>query len=303
MLQERYIESYHRYRPYLFAIAYRMLGSAADAEDVVQETFVRWQESGAEAASPRAYLASVATRLCIDQLRSAARQREEYVGPWLPEPIVLDDQRVEGDPAALAESVSLAMMTMLETLDPVERAVLLLHDVFAYTFEEIATIVDKRPATCRKIAQRAREHVQSGRPRFTPSAEGGERLAEQFLHACSTGDLPGLVSLLAEDATLWADGGGRVAAVPRPIHGAETIATFLVGVSRKLQRGMELRVTPVNGEPGIVASLDGTVDTVFVLEVVAGRIVAIRAVRNPDKLQVLQRQLDALRSSATGGSV
>ncbi len=214
-----------RYRPLLFSIAYRMTGSALDAEDLVQEAFLRWQGADRAAVTDhKAYLTTVVTRLAIDHLRAARARREEYVGPWLPEPIATDgDGAVAGldDQAALAESLSLAFLVLLESLTPVERAVFLLHDVFAYPFDEVARIVDKSAATCRQIAGRARRHVRERRPRFAPSPAEHADLTRRFVRACTDGDLDGLLTLLADDATAWADGGGKAPTAPADPWGDE----------------------------------------------------------------------------------
>ncbi|HEY7909915.1 MAG TPA: RNA polymerase sigma-70 factor, partial [Thermomicrobiales bacterium] len=238
-------ELFNDYRPLLFSIAYRMLGSVMDAEDMVQEAFLRWQRAvHAEVTSPKSYLTAVVTRLCIDHLGAAYVRRESYVGPWLPEPLVTEGDAMT-DTMALADSLSLAFLVLLERLTPVERAVFLLHEVFGYPYEEIAGIVEKNAANCRQIGQRARRHIHADRPRFDPSPAEQERLTQQFIVSCTSGDLGALVAILADDITLWADGGGKVAAARRPIHGAENVARFLGGLA-KAQVPITMRVTWIN---------------------------------------------------------
>jgi RNA polymerase sigma-70 factor, ECF subfamily len=279
---------FNEYRPLLFSIAYRMLGSVMDAEDVVQDAYLRWQHAPAdEVESPKAYLSTIVTRLCLDQLRAARAQREEYVGPWLPEPLVAEQAPDVADTAALHESLSMAFLVLLESLTPIERAIFLLHDVFAYDFAEIAQIVGKSEANCRQLARRARGYVEARRPRFEPSAAQQDRLTQQFMRACTTGDLPGLVATLADDITFWSDGGGKVTAARKPIRGADAVARLLIGVMRKAPAGLDTRFTHVNGQPGFVSYLAGQPFAVLLLDVADGRIHDVRLVVNPDKLRHL----------------
>lgn len=281
-------EVFERHRPLLFSIAYRMLGSVMDAEDVVQEAFVRWQRAPeTEVRSPKAYLSAVVTRLCIDQLRSARARREEYVGPWLPEPLaaVPGGMGETGPEAALLdESLSMAFLVLLESLNPTERAVFLLREVFDYDYPEISRLVGKTEANCRQISRRAREAVAARRPRFERSPEQEERLTERFVEACTSGDLEGLRSLLSEDVTLWSDGGGRVRAALNPIHGADRVARFLLGILREVPAGFALRRARVNGGPGVLAYGGERPTGVVSLDVSEGRIQAVRIVVNPEKL-------------------
>jgi RNA polymerase sigma-70 factor (ECF subfamily) len=262
-----------------------MLGSVMDAEDVLQEAYLRWQRAPEEEIrSPKSYLSAIVTRLCIDQLRSAKARREEYIGPWLPEPLP-SEQGSEGA-ATLDESLSMAFLVLLESLSPVERAVFLLREVFDYNYEEIADLVGKSEANCRQIARRARQFVAARRPRFEHSPEQEERLAKSFIEACMEGDMEALLEMLSEDITLYSDGGGKARAALRPIHGADNVARFLFGIVRKAPPGLVVRRTRINGQPGIVGYYpDGQPQSATTLEVAEGRIRAIHIVVNPEKLQ------------------
>jgi RNA polymerase sigma-70 factor (ECF subfamily) len=274
-------------RPLLFGLAYRMLGSVADAEDIIQEAYLRWQlRDEAVVASPKAYLAALVTRLCIDYLRLARVQRETYTGPWLPEPVIAEPAPDLAEVAAQRESLSMAFLVLLEELTPVERAVFLLHDVFGYDFREIAAIVGKGEGNCRQIAWRARRQIQSRRPRFDPDPAQHLRLTEEFIAACTNGDLSGLLAMLAEDATFWGDGGGKVPqAAYRPVVGAQRVAAFLLGTMRKTVAAVQTRLTTVNGQPGFVFTTDRGLTGVVTLDIVDARIQAVRIVANPDKLR------------------
>jgi len=274
---------FDRYRPLLFSIAYRMLGSVMDAEDVVQEAYLRWQRA-LEVRSSRAYLSAVVTRLCIDQLRSARTRREQYMGPWLPEPLPTESAP---DAVAVDESLSMAFLVLLESLNPIERAVFLLREVFDYDYAEISHLVDKSEANCRQIARRARQSVTARRPRFERSPEQEERLVERFVEACTGGDMEGLVSLLSDDITVWSDGGGRVAAARHPIHGPERVARFFLGLVGKAPPTFVIRRTGINGGPGIVGYVGGRPLNVLTFDVAEGRIRAIRIVLNPEKLRAV----------------
>jgi RNA polymerase sigma-70 factor, ECF subfamily len=278
------MESHEQLRPYLFAIAYRMLGSVAEAEDVVQEAFLRYHETDVEAESPKAYLATVTTRLAIDQLRSARARREVYPGEWLPEPLV-EDEAVRH--AETADSLSLTFLHLLEKLSPVERAIFLLREVFDYPYDEIARIVGKSADNCRQILARAHAHVAEGRHRFDVSREEREEVARRFLAAWEEGDTDALVELLAADATMYGDGGGKAPSVPVPLVGAERIAKAIVGWGRQArERGLVHRSAPVNGEPGLVFfEPEGPLVWVSALEIADGVVVAIRSILNPDKLE------------------
>jgi RNA polymerase sigma-70 factor (ECF subfamily) len=281
------MESHEELRPYLFAIAYRMLGSVAEAEDLVQEAFVRYHEAGVEPESPKAYLATVTTRLSIDELRSARVRREVYPGQWLPEPLVEDEALRH---AETADSLSLAFLHVLEKLSPVERAVFLLREVFDYPYDEVAEIVGKSPDNCRQILARAHRHIQEGRRRFDVSREERDEVAQRFLAAWEDGDTDGLVELLAPDATLYGDGGGKAPSMPVPLVGAERIAKAIVGWGRQgREQGLVHRPALVNGDPGLVFyDAAGRPVWVSALEIYDGVVVAIRSILNPDKLERVQ---------------
>jgi RNA polymerase sigma-70 factor (ECF subfamily) len=272
----------------MFAIAYRMLGSVAEAEDVVQDAFLRLHRAaGTDVASLPAYAATVTTRLAIDHLRSARVRRERYVGSWLPEPLLTAG--AEDDPAARAEltdSISMAFLVLLESLSPVERAVFLLREVFGYGYDRIAAIVERSEPNCRQIFLRSRARIQQRRPRFEPSRQRRDELARRFFAACQTGDVAALEQLLADDVICYGDGGGKAPAVSAPVTGRVQVTRFLLGNLRQLAR-QRLRVEPVevNGQPGArVVAPDGTVSAVVALDIAGGRIRALRNVLNPDKL-------------------
>jgi RNA polymerase sigma-70 factor (ECF subfamily) len=277
------MESHEELRPYLFAIAYRMLGEVAEAEDVVQEAFLRYHEADVEADSPRAYLATVTTRLAIDHLRSARTRREVYPGEWLPEPLVDDDAFRN---AETADSLSLAFLQLLEQLSPVERAVFLLHEVFDYPHDEVGRIVGRSPEASRQALARARRHMDEGRRRFDVSREERDEIAARFVAAWQDGDVEALIELLAPDAAVHGDGGGKAPAVPVPLVGAERVAKALIGWGRQArERGITHRRASVNGEPGLVFhDPDGRVRWVAGLEIADGVVVAVRSLLNPDKL-------------------
>lgn len=279
---------FDRHRPLLFSIAYRMLGSVMEAEDVVQEAFLRWERAdGSEVRSPRAYLSTVVTRLCMDQLRSARMRREEYVGPWLPEPLPTGTESDAAESAILDESLSMAFLVLLESLSPVERAVFLLREVFDYDYLEVARIVGKSEANCRQISHRAREAVAARRPRFEASREREEDLTRRFVEVCAGGDMEGLLGLLSEDITLWSDGGGRVRAALNPIQGSDRVSRFLFGILGKTSPGFVIRQTKINGQPGIVGYVDEDPMGVVTLDIAEDRIQAIRIVVNPEKLRAV----------------
>jgi RNA polymerase sigma-70 factor (ECF subfamily) len=277
-------EAFEEWRSLLFGIAYRMLGSAADAEDVVQDTYLRWRRRPDGAVdSVRAYLVTVATRLCIDQLRSARVQRVTYTGTWLPEPVVSGDD----DSAVDADSLSLAFLVLLEELTPPERAAYLLHDIFGYRFDDVAEWMGRTPLGCRQLASRARRRIGERRRRFDSDLHQGRELTRRFVTACGTGDLDGLLQLLAEDVVVWNDGGGVVRAAVRPVVGRQRSSRFLLNTAKKLQG--ELEETTLNGQPAAVVVAHGHVVAALVLDIIEGTVVGVRVVTNPDKLSHLDQ--------------
>ena len=284
-------------RPLVFSIAYRMTGSVAEAEDIAQETLlrtVRERDAGTAIEYPKAYMTAIATRLSIDHLRSARARREEYVGAWLPEPLLTDGP---ADPvvdvaaeAEMADEISQAFLVVLERLTPVERAVFLLREAFDYKFAEIGEIVGRNADHCRQIAARARRHVVVARPRFEPSREARAELAGRFLDAARAGDMEALVAMLADDAVLTGDGGGKAPALPKPLVGAERIAHALRAFFRQGERmGAVAERVELGGQPGWLArAADGTILAAMALQVADGRVAGISSVVNPDKLTHLQ---------------
>jgi len=288
---------YEEFRPLMFSIAYRMTGSVGDAEDIVQEAFLRLTRAlrdGTSITSPKAYLATVTTRLAISHLRSARVRREAYVGTWLPEPLVTDElaPATVPDPAERAEmsdSLSMAFLVLLESLSPTERAVFLLHEVFGYDYAEIAEITGKSEPNCRQIFARARHHIDEGKPRFEASREQREEVARRFFDAASGGDLSSLLDLLAPDVAVIGDGGGKGLALVEPMYGSVRVARFLLGLFRRAEKDGTYAVPAlVNGQPGAVAyDAQGRVASVFALDIADGQVQAVRSVVNPDKLQHL----------------
>lgn len=277
------MQPFEAHRPRLFSIAYRMLGSKAEAEDMVQETFLRWQAAPREEVeSERAYLSTIVTRLCLDQLKSARVQRETYVGPWLPEPMRTSDPV---DP----QSISLAFLVLLESLTPVERAVYLLHEVFDYSHAEVAAIVGKEEAACRQLLLRAKNHVTERRPRFASNRADHERLLTGFLGAVQAGDLDGLRGMLAKDAVAWSDGGGKRLAARNLVHGVDAVARLFVGLARKLGAGTEytFEFAELNGSLSLIMRKDGEVEYVLGIETDGALIYSVHVVSNPDKLHAL----------------
>ncbi|MFT3868317.1 MAG: RNA polymerase sigma-70 factor [Nibricoccus sp.] len=296
---------YTQNRALLFGIAYRMLGSVAEAEDLVQETFVRWQGQDASTiAAPKAWLITTLTRLAIDQLRSARNRREEYVGVWLPEPLIDTKAPAPDEVAALGDSLGMAFLFMLETLGPVERAVFLLREAFDYDYAEIAAIVGKSEAACRKMLSRAKNHFAQNEPiKMTPSPKA-EQIVQRFTSACATGDVSELLAVLTDDAVLYTDGGGRVRSVLRPIHSADHISRFFVAIHRRFPSNTPVVLTRVNGEIGTVKRrADGHL-SVSAFAFAGDRIRAIYTVTNPEKLRhTLQRSNAAIERARQSSGV
>jgi RNA polymerase sigma-70 factor (ECF subfamily) len=280
------LATFDQYRSLLFSIAYRMLGSVVDAEDMLQETFIRWQQSGEEnVRSPRAFLVTIVSRLCINYLQSARIQREEYVGQWLPEPIVTGPNSDPFTIIKVDESLSMAFLVLLERLTPIERAVFLLREVFEYEYSEVAAVLGQSEANCRQILRRARQHVSAMRPRFVTSERKQSDLFERFLNAVRTGEMEGLVDLLSKDVVLHSDGGGKAIAVPNMVQGADNVARGILGGLRKLvPTTLVRRLALINGKPGLVNYLKGKPHSVLTIDIADDRIRAIYIVTNPEKL-------------------
>jgi RNA polymerase sigma-70 factor, ECF subfamily len=283
------LATFDQHRSLLFSIAYRMLGSVADAEDMLQETFIRWQQSTEDdIRSPRAFLVTIVSRLCINHLQSARVQREEYVGQWLPEPLVTDPGTDPFGIIRVDESLSMAFLVLLERLTPVERAVFLLREVFEYDYSEIAAVLGQNEANCRQILRRARQHVTAARPRFAAPEQRHNDLLQHFLEAVETGDTEGLVALLSNDVVLHSDGGGKAVAVPNAVRGADKVVRgILGGLKRLVPKTLVRRLVHVNGEPGLVNYLNGKPHSVLTIHAVGGRIRSIYIVTNPEKLSHL----------------
>ncbi len=283
------LEEFLKHRKLLFAIAYRMLGTVVDAEDMMQEAWLRWQAYEAVVESPKAFLFSLITRLCIDYLRSARVQREQYVGLWLPEPLVTQHDSSSDNYAELAESLSFAFITLLECLSPTERAVFLLREVFNYDYSEVANIVGKSISNCRQIVRRARQHLALRRPHIHPSPQQKEKLIEQFLASWNQGDTQGLVKLMAEDVTSYSDGGGQVIAARKPLHGCLKVARFLIAIRRSQLIPMFVpQVIQINGQLGILNTVAGIPQSIVSFEFEGEKIQSIFAVLNPEKLKAIQ---------------
>ncbi|RKT17166.1 RNA polymerase sigma-70 factor (ECF subfamily) [Streptomyces sp. 1114.5] len=290
------LADFEQHRRMVFGIAYRMLGSVADAEDLVQDTWLRWSGVAGPVASPGGFLARTVTNLALNRLDSAAVRRESYVGPWLPEPLVAEPDATEG--VERAETVSLALLVVLESLSPLERAVFVLKEAFGFSYQEIAEALGRTEAACRQVGSRARAHVRARRPRYDAPPELRRRATDEFLAACVGGDLNRMLELLAPSVTTWSDGGGVISAARRPVTGAVNVARFILGVLRRRGEGAAAaHPVLVNGEPGVLVTVDGAVDSVSVLDFVEGPngtllISAIRAIRNPQKLTHLTAPAD-----------
>jgi RNA polymerase sigma-70 factor (ECF subfamily) len=282
---DEHAERFTHLRPLLFTIVYEILGSATESDDVLQDSYLRWaQVDLAMVRDTKSYLAQLVTRQALKALRTNARRREDYIGPWLPEPLLLDDRDASSD-VVLAESVSMAMLVLLETLTPDERAVFVLREVFGFDYDEIAGAVGKSVAAVRQVAHRAREHVHARRKRFDPiDPEQSRRITEQFLAASASGDVDGLMAMLAPDATSIADGGGRVGAARKPIVGAAKVAALVTGPLRKGLAGKRLEVVTANGAPAVVVYNGDVLEGILTLEIIGGKITHLYAMANPDKL-------------------
>ncbi|MFF8279046.1 RNA polymerase sigma-70 factor [Streptomyces lateritius] len=291
MATETATDVFEEHRPLLTGVAYRMLGRAADAEDVVQDAWLRWSAADrAEVREPRAYLIRITTRLALDRLRQAQARRESYVGPWLPEPVVTDFGPAVPDTAEramLADSVSLAVLVVLESLSPLERAVFVLREAFGFPYGEIATALDRSEAAVRQLAGRARRHVDEGRPRYDVDPVERRALTERFLAAAAGGDLEQLLTLLAPDVRLVGDSGGKAKAPLRVMETADKVGRFLAAVAQGAKSAYEFRFLEVNGAPALLALAGGRPDTLFQVEVRDGRVQCVYIVRNPDKLHAL----------------
>jgi RNA polymerase sigma-70 factor (ECF subfamily) len=285
---DEHAERFTLLRPLLFTIVYEILGSATESDDVLQESYLRWaQVDLAAVRDTKSYLAQLVTRQALKALRASARRREDYVGPWLPEPLVLDDRDASAD-VVLAESVSMAMLVLLETLTPDERAVFVLREVFGFDYDEIAGAVGKSVAAVRQVAHRAREHVQARRKRFEPvDVSQAARITTQFLTAASTGDVDGLMALLAPDVTSIADGGGRAGAARRPIKGAAKVAATIIGGMRRGLPDMRFQIATANSAPAVMVYSGDHLEALFTIEVSGGKITHLYAIANPDKLATI----------------
>lgn len=290
-MERETMDQFESYRPLMFSIAYRMLGSVTEAEDTLQDAYLRYRQMPAGSiASPKAFLSTVVTRLCLNHLQSARVQRESYLGPWLPEPLLTEeDPESPTSQAERLESISMAFLVLLERLTPVERAVFLLREVFDYPYPDIAEIVGKDEVSCRQILSRAKKFIAGQRPRFTSSTEQHQHLLQQFLEAVEEGDLDGLTQLLASDVTLWTDGGGKVrGAATRILHGQEAVARFMIASQRFIQAMFTTDITEVNGEPALLLRVEGHPFSVVSVTIAQQHILEIRVIANPDKLRHLE---------------
>jgi len=283
------LDRFAEHRAYLLSLAYRMLGSMADAEDLVQETYLRWQQaSPEEIRSPRAFLTTVLTRLALNYLDSARLRREQYVGPWLPEPIVTTETR---DSAELSESLTMAFLVLLESLSPLERIAFLLHEVFDYSHAEVAEITLSTEAACRQAFRRAKAALAQRRPRFHPQRNAAQQLTQTFLNAMQQGSVEDLLTLLHPHVVTYSDGGGRVHAAMNPIYGPDRVARFLVGIANKESNRFLTRIpSEVNGQPSFLGLLNGQLRTVLVLDIEQDKIRNVYIIVNPDKLQHLAKE-------------
>jgi RNA polymerase sigma-70 factor (ECF subfamily) len=295
------VSAFESLRPRLFAVAYRMLGSASEAEDVVQDAWLRYAAADRhDLRSPEAFLTTIVTRLCLDRLKSARAVREQYIGPWLPEPVLTDDRQQPEESAALAESLTLAFLVLLETLAPEERAVFLLREVFEYQHADIASMLDTTAANSRQLFHRAKARLAERRPHFEPDLPHKREIVGRFVSALTAGDAATLATLLAEDVGFWGDGGGKVVAARRPLFGRQKVAAFLLGIRRTTPAAgvpldrVSLEVVDVNNEPAVLIRVGGRLDSVYACVVAEASITAIRVIRNPDKLAYIAGQLTSI---------
>lgn len=293
--QGKQAKAFEHYRVLLFSIAYRMTGSASDAEDLVQETYLRYQASEKEEiVSLKAYLTTILTHLALNYLKSARVVREQYIGTWLPEPILTSqDGGLPQDSLEQQEALSLAFLRLLEALSPPERAVFLLHEIFDYPFHDIGVMLSKSPATCRQIFHRAKQALQDQRTRFEPEPQRQRQLLHSFLSASQAGDMAALTNLLAQDASSWSDGGGKIRAPLRPIRGRSAVARYWAGMARKDRRLLELRMEEVNGQLAVVVWEGAALFAVIALMATQEGVQEMYAILNPEKLIYIQRQIEA----------
>jgi RNA polymerase sigma-70 factor (ECF subfamily) len=285
------MDTFEEHRHYLFAIAYRMLSSVSDAEDMVQETYLRFRQvDQAQVESPKSYLSTIVTRLCLDYLKSAQAQREQYLGPWLPEPLLITADNEPARTTEMLDSISVAFLVLLEKLTAHERAVFLLREVFSYDYDEIAAIIGKEAATCRQYFSRAKKHLTDHRPRFEIQTAAHTEIMTRFLASCQTGDLAGLEQLLAEEVVCVADGGGQVPAATSPIIGRNQVARFWIEVAKQFPAGFRVELALINGQQGFIGRVNGEIVSTIVLDIQAGHIQRIWVVRNPDKLAHLPNE-------------
>lgn len=283
---------FEQHRPHLFRLAYGMLGRIAPAEDAVQEAFIRWQKQDIDQIrSPKAFLSTVVSRICLDEIKSARNRREQYIGPNLPEPFLAAENETPEEKMELAESLSMAMLVVLDQLTPVQRAVFILQEIFDYDYASVAEMINKSESHCRKIAQRARDQIHENKPRFDSNAPKQHELVTTFIDAVQDGDLSEIESILAEEAILYSDGGGKVTAARKPIYGSAKIAKFLVGIQKKGTEDTEWRLEfrEVNGEPGMLIWVEDNVYNVWSFHIENDKIHSIYVVLNPEKLEHLKR--------------
>lgn len=289
---DRSTQVFEQLRSRIFRLAYGMLGSRSDAEDIVQETFVKWTNVDHDAVnSDWAFLYAIASRLCLDELRSARKRREQYIGPWLPEPLVQTNDHTPEYEVEWTEELTMALMVILENLTPVQRAVYVLHDLFSFDYHEIAELIGKGEANCRKIAQRARSYVDTQRTVVPPNESEQLELLNAFIRAIEQGEVGQLKDLLTREAILYSDGGGKVTAAHKPIYGNDKISRFLVGIVRKVSGEGKIQIVSVNGNPGLMVWLDGKLNSIWSVNIDNDRIRNVYIILNPDKLAYISSQI------------